>query len=163
MTKELTPEELDERIAILHRFRNLLEAQRTKFREYLHVLEKQQVKIEDDDGEALLAHTELETQIVANISALQKVIEPMQALYEKKGAATAAQSETNAIAKMQAELADLRSLVLAQNERNQTLLIAHMNRLHKQVADLRLKNPYRGRHSVYAEKTTTGSVFAIEA
>ena len=43
MTVEnLSKEELDERVAILKRFRALLEQQRTKFREYLKVLESQE-------------------------------------------------------------------------------------------------------------------------
>ena len=35
---ELTQAQIDERIAVLKRFRTLLEQQRNKFREYLHVL-----------------------------------------------------------------------------------------------------------------------------
>ena len=66
----LTQEEIDERIAILKRFRKLLEEQRNKFREYLDVLEKQQSAIENGDTDAMLAHTELEQQIVANIGSL---------------------------------------------------------------------------------------------
>ena len=81
----LTQEEIDERIAILKRFRKLLEEQRNKFREYLDVLEKQQSAIEKGDTEAMLAHTELEQQIVANIGSLQKVITPIEKLYEAKG------------------------------------------------------------------------------
>ena len=61
----LTQEEIDERIAILKRFRKLLEEQRNKFREYLDVLEKQQSAIENGDTDAMLAHTELEQQIVS--------------------------------------------------------------------------------------------------
>ena len=57
---ELTQEQLDERIAVLKRLRSLLEQQRAKFAEYLNVLEKQQDKIELDDGDALMAHAELE-------------------------------------------------------------------------------------------------------
>ena len=41
MENELTQAELDERVAILKRFRTLLEKQREKFQEYLKVLEKQ--------------------------------------------------------------------------------------------------------------------------
>ncbi len=35
----LTQEEINERVAVLHRLRNLLEQQREKFRQYLNVLE----------------------------------------------------------------------------------------------------------------------------
>ncbi|MBR3548799.1 MAG: flagellar biosynthesis protein FlgN, partial [Treponema sp.] len=84
MTVEnLSKEELDERVAILKRFRALLEQQRTKFREYLKVLESQEKRINAEDAESLLAHTELEKRIVKGIASLQKVIVPMQDLYVK--------------------------------------------------------------------------------
>ena len=69
---ELTQAQIDERIAVLKRFRTLLEQQRNKFREYLHVLECQQNKIEEEDGDALVAHAELEQQIVSNIQICRK-------------------------------------------------------------------------------------------
>ena len=74
-------EELEERVAILKRFRFLLEQQRNKFKEYLNVLEKQQNSIDAEDSEALIKHSELEQQIVKNISNLQKVIVPMNKMY----------------------------------------------------------------------------------
>ena len=40
--EELSNQELEERVAILKRLRFLLEQQRSKFKEYLTVLEKQQ-------------------------------------------------------------------------------------------------------------------------
>ncbi|MBR7064567.1 MAG: flagellar biosynthesis protein FlgN, partial [Treponema sp.] len=57
---ELTQQEFEERVAILKRFRTLLEQQRNKFREYLNVLEKHQESILEENTEALVAHTELE-------------------------------------------------------------------------------------------------------
>ena len=56
---EISQEELNERIALLRRFRSLLEQQRGKFQEYLNVLEKQQDSITSENPENLLAHTEL--------------------------------------------------------------------------------------------------------
>ena len=64
---EITQEELNERVAILKRFRALLEQQRGKFKEYLNVLEKQHDSITNENTEALLAHTELEQQVVKNL------------------------------------------------------------------------------------------------
>ena len=46
---EITQEELNERVALLRRFRSLLEEQRGKFREYLTVLEKQQDSITSEN------------------------------------------------------------------------------------------------------------------
>ena len=81
---EITQEELNERVAILRRFRSLLEEQRGKFREYLNVLEKQQDSITTENPESLLAHTELEQQVVKSIASLQKVIVPMSKMYSDR-------------------------------------------------------------------------------
>lgn len=155
---DLTQEELDERIAVLRRFRALLEQQRNKFREYLSVLESQQSKIEIDDGESLMAHAELETQIVANISNLQKVIVPLQKMYESSG-----EPEKNGVEQIQSELADLQSKVLAQNEKNRALLKAHMAQIREQLSTMAAMNPYRGRRSIYAPKEAVGAMVAVEA
>ena len=80
--EELSNQELEERVAILKRLRFLLEQQRSKFKEYLTVLEKQQNSIDKEDSEALIKHSELEQQIVKNISNLQKVIIPMNKMYK---------------------------------------------------------------------------------
>ena len=68
---EITHEELLERVALLRKFKSVLEQQRNKFKEYLSVLEKQQNSIESENPETILAHTELEQQVVKNISNLQ--------------------------------------------------------------------------------------------
>lgn len=165
MAEKLTQEEIDERIAVLHRLRKLLEEQRDKFREYLIVLEKQQGKIEEEDGDALFAHTELEAQIVANISSLQKVIDPMQKMYS----ATVSSSEKkpsdaeNDVMKIQTDLADLQKKVLAQNEKNRNLLKIHISRVREELNDLTMQNPYRGRRSVYAERAVAGTMITVEA
>lgn len=83
---EISQEELNERIALLKKFRSLLLQQRKKFQEYLTVLEKQETSIESENSEKLLAHTELEQQVVSNIMNLQKVIVPMSELYKERGA-----------------------------------------------------------------------------
>ena len=82
---DITQEELNERVAILHKFKDLLEQQRSKFQEYLTVLEKQQDSITSESTEKLIAHTELEQQIVKNLVNLQKVIVPMNKMYIAAG------------------------------------------------------------------------------
>ena len=148
---EITQEELNERVAILRRFRSLLEEQRGKFREYLTVLEKQQDSITSENPENLLAHTELEQQVVKNIASLQKVIVPMAKMYHAgKGNATAAASvaEEAEIIKIQNDLSDLQDRVLKQNAINRDLLRVHIEQLKSQIAGF--KNPYKNNRSVYA-------------
>ncbi|MBP5284081.1 MAG: flagellar export chaperone FlgN [Treponema sp.] len=160
----LTQEQLDERIAILKRFRTLLQQQRNKFQEYLNVLEKQQDKIECDDGDAIIAHAELETQIVANIASLQKVIAPMQDMYNAVAVGPGIPvADGMSVEKMQAELASLQQKVLIQNERNRSLLRAHITQIRGQLAGMNAMNPYRGRTSVYAERGAVSSSVVLEA
>ncbi|MBQ9205656.1 MAG: flagellar biosynthesis protein FlgN [Treponema sp.] len=161
MEKELTKEELDERVAILKRFRKLLEQQRNKFQEYLAVLESQEGRIELEDGDSIAAHAQLENQIVENLASLQKVIVPMQGMYNAimPGVPVA---DNASVEQLQNNLADLQKQVLAQNERNRTLLQTKMTKIKKELVNMNLMNPYRGRSSIYAEKAAVGSMISIE-
>ena len=90
---ELTQEELNERVALLKKFRGLLEQQRAKFQEYLTVLEKQQDSISTENTDALLAHTELEQQI----EKARDIDERMRKLRERRtGGRTSADDGTDA-------------------------------------------------------------------
>ena len=145
---EITQEELNERVALLRRFRSLLEEQRGKFREYLTVLEKQQDSITTENPESLLAHTELEQQVVKNIANLQKVIVPMAKLYNSKTGTNNPAAEDAEVAKLQNELSELQNKVLKQNAINRDLLRVHIEQLRSQIAGF--KNPYKTNRSVYA-------------
>lgn len=161
MKNKISKEELDERIAIIKRFKKLLQEQRTKFEEYLLVLEKQTGKIEEEDGDALMAHAELESKIVANIAALQKVIVPMKGMYDAVVPETDAK-ERESVENLQNDLDNIQKQVLIQNEHNRDLLKIHLEELKKQLYEVRISNPYRSRTSIYAEKAAVGSLVSIE-
>ena len=160
MNEQVSQEELNERIAILRRFRASLEQQRTKFREYLKVLEQQESKICQEDAQALIAHSELEAQIVRGIGSLQKVIGPMQKLYLNARASTYNPQDIIPIEKLQDDLTHLQTQVLAQNERNRQLLRTQLAELKEQIASMR--NPYRHLNSIYAD-TDSGNLVQVEA
>ena len=157
---ELTQEELNERVAILRRFKSLLEEQRGKFREYLNVLEKQQDSITSENPESLLAHTELEQQVVKNIANLQKVIVPMAKMYKANGAHSSPVSEDAEITKIQNELSDLQDKVLKQNAINRDLLRVHIEQLKSQINNF--KNPYKANRSVYASVQPVAQMVHVE-
>ncbi len=161
MEEKLTQAELDERVAILRRFRTLLEQQRQKFRDYLKVLELQENKINEEDADALIAHTELETQIVSSIGSLQKVILPMQKLYNSSKAAVYNPQDAIPINSIQDDLERLQKQVLVQNERNRELLKTHISTIKNQLNEL--QNPYKNSRSVYSENHERGSMIMIEA
>ena len=152
---EISQEELNERVAILRRFRTLLEQQRGKFKEYLDLLEKQQKSISDENPESLIAHTELEQQVVKNIASLQKVIVPMSNMY-KSVSANNNDKEAQSILQLQNELTDLQEKVLKQNEINRDLLRVHIESIRTQIQNF--KNPYRNARSVYAQPQKVWSV-----
>lgn len=161
MNTTLSNEELAERIAILRRFRTLLEQQRSKFQQYLQVLEQQEQKISIQDADAIIAHSELEAQIVEGIGSLQKVIVPMQELCQNKNAASFNPKDAVPISHLQTDLAKLQSQVLAQNQRNRALLKNHISQLKTQMVTI--KNPYRTARSVYAEHEPVGTLVSCNA
>jgi len=153
--QELTQEQVDERKAVLKRFRQLLEQQRSKFREYLVVLEKQAEMIGSDNIDAVLSHTEIEQSIVSEIHTIQKVIDPLEDMYR---VAHPGLAESD-IPRLKADLGRLRSDVLAQNEKNRDLLKSHMQVLRQKVVSI--QNPYAKRSSVYASDSHTASIIDI--
>ena len=157
---EITQQELDERVALLRKFRSLLEQQRNKFQEYLNVLEKQQDSINSQNTENLIAHTELEQQVVKNIASLQKVIIPMQKMY-KASVPMAHTAEDSNIIKIQNELTDLQNKVLKQNQINRDLLRVHIETIRSQIQNF--KNPYKNIRSVYAQPQHVASLVEVEA
>lgn len=157
--EELSNQELEERVAILKRLRFLLEQQRSKFKEYLTVLEKQQNSIDKEDSEALIKHSELEQQIVKNISNLQKVIIPMNKMYSTINGSSAKTQNDSEIEKIQNELSDLQSKVLRQNEINRDLLRVHIENIKHQINNF--KNPYKNNRSVYAQSQKVAQLVEI--
>ena len=157
---ELTDEELNERVAILRRFRILLEQQRSKFQEYLNVLEKQEGAISKEDTNAIISHAELEQQVVAGIKNLQKVIVPMSEIY-KSSAQNATSEYDKSVESIQNELEKLQDKVLAQNQKNRELLKKHLVQIRSQIENF--KNPYRKNRSIYASaQNAHGSLVAVE-
>ncbi len=149
--KDLSREELDERVAILKRLRQLLDQQRSKFREYLAVLEKQETVITSDNIDAMVRHTEVEQNIVAEIHTIQKVIDPLEMLYRDAHPGV----PDAEIPRLKTDLEHLKSDVLAQNEKNRELLKKHMVFLREKVTSI--KNPYLKRNSIYASDSHTAT------
>lgn len=152
----LTDSELAERVAVLKRFKSLLQQQRAQFYEYLTVLEKQEHSITAENSEAILAHTKLGESIVANIFTMQKVIDPLEYMYQNLADSTAIDT---AIPKLKTELADLQQQVLAQNQKNRTLLESHVSSLRNQITEL--KQPYAKKESIYAESINNAKFIDI--
>jgi hypothetical protein len=80
--KDISQSELSHRVAVIKRFKELLNAQRDRFREYLTALDKQKNVIESGTTDELLHYVELEEKIVSDIFSIQKVIDPLEEMYK---------------------------------------------------------------------------------
>ena len=151
-TAILNDSEIAERVAVLKRFRLLLEQQRLKFREYLMVLEKQEKSISDENADAVLQHAELEESIIAERFTIQKVIDPLEYMYTN----ICKNTEHTDIPHLKTDLDDLQKRVLAQNKKNRELLQTHIAGLRQQIASL--KRPYAHKESIYAGTARTAAL-----
>ncbi len=153
--QQLTNSELAERVAILKRFRVLLKQQRSQFYEYLHVLEQQEKSIAEENTDAILKHTELEESIISNIFTMQKVIDPIEELYNN---VCTTPLDTD-VPQLKNELNSLQEEVLNQNKKNRELLHNHMAGLRQKLADL--KRPYAQNESIYAQDAHHAEIIDI--
>jgi hypothetical protein len=143
------PEELAQRVAILKRFRTLLTQQRDRFRVYLEALDKQKDIIEKGDPGELLAHVELEEKIVADIFSIQKVIDPLEEMYQaalsgfepSRAAAQNSLHPSDDVPGLKAALEDLKQEAVIRSGRNKELLSRRMVELRAEIKSLR-SNPY---------------------
>jgi hypothetical protein len=139
--------DLEQRTAILRRFRELLVEQRAKFERYLLVLEHEKADIETGDVDRLMAHVELEEQVVSDIYTFQKVIDPLEELYRAAYPQGIPDSDAELPA-LKDSLVELRGEVLARNAENRELLKTRMAELRNEITSLRI--PAMARRSVYA-------------
>jgi hypothetical protein len=146
-------EETARRVAVLRRFRELLRTQRDRFARYLEVLDAQKEVIQNGSVEDLTVHVEMEEHIVADIFAIQKVIDPLEAMYHtlSSGAAQAADEERE-LPGLKTSLERLKTEAVARTERNKNLLNQRMEELRLELKTLR-SNPYAIHRSVYGSES----------
>ena len=156
MSTHISEEEVHERAALLRRFKSLLEEKRKKFREYLNALEELEKTIAVRDTERIEQQSILGEAIVGEIYTIQKVIDPIEAMYRDMGSAKAsAADEERVIPELQADLSKLQCDIEKQNKRNRSLLKSAMGQLRGEIA--RLKKPY-ARKNVFATESDSATV-----
>jgi hypothetical protein len=133
----ISDDELAQRVAILRRFRELLIQQRERFHNYLAALEKQQAVIESGSIEELLSHVELEEQIIADIFSIQKVIDPLEDMYQS----TIPFASGDDIPTLKVTLENLKSQAAIRSAHNRDLLSSRMAEIRTEIAELR-NNPF---------------------
>lgn len=113
MKQVLSRQEIDQRVAVLKRFKALLQEQRKKFSDYLVVLETQERSIHEENIDALVHHTELEQSIIGDIFTIQKVIDPIEEMY-RLGMPDKDDTE---VVRLKSDLNKLQSQVMDQNQK----------------------------------------------
>jgi hypothetical protein len=154
---EISPEELDQRVLVLRRFRKLLQDQRDRFRSYLEVLDRQKDVIETGTAGDLLAHVELEEKIVADIFSIQKVIDPLEDMYRSIRVESVQRGQQDDVPGLKAALEDLKGEAVIRSSRNRELLSRRMLELRSEIKSLR-SNPYTAKKSAFSDANAASLV-----
>ena len=160
---DISPAELSQRVAVIKRFKELLKAQRDRFQAYLNTLDKQKDVIQTGTTDDLLRHVELEEKIVADIFSIQKVIDPLEKMYQSvrtdlgpiekpaKGGSKSRsiksddlKSGENEVFNLKETLDGLRAEAMIRSERNRELLSKRMAELRSEIKSLK-SNSYARR------------------
>jgi len=148
-SKGISATELSQRVAILKRFKELLKAQRDRFHTYLTALDKQKDVIQSGTTDDLLRHVELEEKIVADIFSMQKVIDPLEEMYQAvrvekpaKGSQKSVKKETGEeeVISLKEALDGLKAEAVVRSERNRELLAKRMAELRSEINSLKINS-----------------------
>ena len=145
--------ELEKRVAILKRFRELLSQQRNRFQEYLTVLDVQKDVIENGNPDDLIVHVELEEKIINDIFSIQKVIDPLEVMYQAAITETLP-GEIREVPTLRSALDELRSEAILRSAQNRELLAKRMEELRQEMKALR-SNPYAIHRSAFTQESAT--------
>lgn len=149
MTPTLTQDEVGRRVAVLKRLKATLAQQRQKFQTYLKVLDAEKASIEGDAVETLRAQVELEEELVVDIHAIQKVIDPLEAVVSSTW------DPDDEVLDLRSSLENLKVEVQKKSEENRGLLSRSMELVDHEV--VRLRPQVRGLNP-YAARSTTSMV-----
>ena len=151
---QTSEKELAQRVAIVKRFRELLVKQREHFDNYLAVLDKQQGVIVSSNAEELLAHVELEEQIVADILSIQKVIDPLESMYRAAAPGALGDDDVPAI---KSALEQLKTQAITRSNQNRALLSDRIAGIRSEIRALR-NNPFSAGRSMYQAANTASLI-----
>ena len=117
---------------IVRKLREALSRQRDRLIGYLQQLERQERAIHDEDLAPLREHVAVEQEAMAEMHALQRVIEPLEELY-----AAASPRRESSVPALRRSLSAVREKVLARNEVNQQLLRERLSAVREEIHELR--------------------------
>ena len=151
--KDISSSELSQRMAVIKRFKEMLKAQRDRFQAYLNALDKQRDVIQRGTTDDLLRHVELEEKIVSDIFSIQKVIDPLEKLYQitRTSSSTAASSARQGsrvqeqiddsgaaeVSDLKQTLESLKAEAIIRSEQNRELLSKRMAELRAEIKNMK--------------------------
>ena len=127
-----TSHSIQENIIIRRQLTEALLAQKVKINEYLNLLKKEEDSITLGEFDRLDTQIQMEQAIMGGIFALQKVIGPLEDLYEK----AFPESEPSIIS-LQVNIRHLKESVSSSNEKNRNLLRERMDSLREEINSVR--------------------------
>lgn len=133
--------ELSERIAVLRRYRQMLELQRSRLQDYLNLLDTREAALKRSDFDGLETYTLLEQQVIKGIMDVQHCIDPLADMYIRL-----IPEGSQDIDELQLRLENLRQKVMLRNAEGRAILKQHMSALKTEIDSLRI--PYNA-SSVY--------------
>ena len=150
----LTDDEVNERVAVLKRLKELLLRQRLKFENYMEILSHQKDDISNGDVEALAAHVEMEQSVVGEIFTIQKVIDPLEDMFQ-----SSYQVRESELPQLKASLESMKRDVLRESETNRAMLKERMETMRREIDELKI-GAYRRPKPVYGIENA-GSIVDI--
>jgi arsenate reductase-like glutaredoxin family protein len=126
-----------DRVAVLRKLKEHLLSQRNKFREYLILLEQEEIDIEEGDYLKLKFHTDMEKDILSGLSAFQKVIDPLEEMYRTLHPKDETFREDEDLLTIRKTLHSLQTEVQKRNRRNRQLLSERMVELKAEILAIR--------------------------
>jgi len=157
---DISPDELQQRVLVIKRFKELLKSQRERFNAYLDTLDRQKDIIQTGSADELLRHVDLEEKLVTDIFSIQKVIDPLEKMYKAahgtdpvsvltpalKGTIPEGKqlSSDKEVFSLQEALNGLKTEAVTRSERNRELLSRRMSELRSEIKTLQ-NNPYAKR------------------
>lgn len=126
--------DLDGRVAVIRRYRRLLELQKDRLDAYLRVIDHREAALAEGSFDNMETYTELEQDAIRGIMTVQRCIEPLKILYlelHPRG--------SEEIIALEARLERLRQEVIARNEASRLALRTQADVLKAELAKLRTR------------------------
>lgn len=130
-----------QRNTVVNRLRDKLIEQRQRLTAYLELAEAQRIAISEGDTHQILQQVDEERFLVGEITALQRVIDPLKELYRKSHS-----SGDREIAALQDQIHSLSDEVVAYSRRNQSELSTRMEGIRSELSAFNIPR-YGGKQS----------------